>query len=342
MRVREHKNPGCSTLSLTYGSGWNPFLGALQDLNLIGNKHIPVAYKTGSYATRMQVLAGLIDTDGNHLNCAYRISQKNTALANDIIYLARSLGFRVSCTRRKGTCTINGVTRTYNYMIVCGDCWKIPIRVLRKKARKKKFDRNSLIAKIEAKPIGTGDYYGFELVGPDRQFLLGDFTVTHNTTTAYRKDGYFRADFLDSFSPNSQVDGYQYAAGPLYAGKLRSIWIDAALVHKTVHDGFKFIPIDRGDSSLDMWLWETHHWIDQIEMNKAALAEEERTSGNYMAAFPRDTSSCFGCAFRHPCIALPNPAKQLTPPMGFKVERWSPFDMVALEKIGFTREDDAD
>ena len=32
-------------------------------------------------------------------------------------------------------------------------------------------------------PIGHGDYYGFEL-DRDGRFLLGDFTVTHNTTLA--------------------------------------------------------------------------------------------------------------------------------------------------------------
>lgn len=31
---------------------------------------------------------------------------------------------------------------------------------------------------------GMGDYYGFTLSGTDKLFLLGDFTVTHNTTTA--------------------------------------------------------------------------------------------------------------------------------------------------------------
>ena len=30
-------------------------------------------------------------------------------------------------------------------------------------------------------PLGEDDYFGFELDGPDRLFLLGDFTVTHNT-----------------------------------------------------------------------------------------------------------------------------------------------------------------
>ena len=32
--------------------------------------------------------------------------------------------------------------------------------------------------------VGVDDYFGFELDGPDRLFLLGDFTVTHNTRTA--------------------------------------------------------------------------------------------------------------------------------------------------------------
>jgi len=34
----------------------------------------------------------------------------------------------------------------------------------------------------KTKPLGQGDYYGFTLDG-DGRFLLGDFTVTHNTTT---------------------------------------------------------------------------------------------------------------------------------------------------------------
>lgn len=162
----------------------------------------------------------------------------------------------------------------------------------------------------------------------------------HKTTTAYRKDGHFRSDFLDSFSPNSQVDGYQYAAGPLYNNRLRSIWIDAALVHKTVHDGFKFIAIDRGDSALDAWLWETHDWIAQIEMNKAALAEPERINGDYMAAFPRNTSNCGQCGYRDICRAMPNPHRYEGVPLGYKYEPWSPFSEIALEKIGFKPEED--
>jgi superfamily II DNA or RNA helicase len=41
--------------------------------------------------------------------------------------------------------------------------------------------RSMTLSAITVTPIGPGDYYGFEIDGPDRLFLLGDFTVTHNT-----------------------------------------------------------------------------------------------------------------------------------------------------------------
>lgn len=45
---------------------------------------------------------------------------------------------------------------------------------------------NEIVSKvsISVESIGVGEYFGFEIDGPDRLFLLGDFTVTHNTTTA--------------------------------------------------------------------------------------------------------------------------------------------------------------
>jgi len=44
-------------------------------------------------------------------------------------------------------------------------------------------DGCSLLTKIHLEPMGDGDYYGFEIDGNHR-FLLGDFTVTHNTSIA--------------------------------------------------------------------------------------------------------------------------------------------------------------
>ena len=55
--------------------------------------------------------------------------------------------------------------------------WRVP-RILQGNTRPQtEFIR--FIAKV-----GVDDYFGFEISGPDRLFLLGDFTVTHNTRTA--------------------------------------------------------------------------------------------------------------------------------------------------------------
>jgi hypothetical protein len=83
-------------ISSGYGQKGNVFLQTLKDLNLINNKHIPLIYKCNSRENRLKLLAGFIDADG-HLGKRndFEITQcrKNEILMDDIIYLARSLGF---------------------------------------------------------------------------------------------------------------------------------------------------------------------------------------------------------------------------------------------------------
>ena len=43
--------------------------------------------------------------------------------------------------------------------------------------------KRHLVHGISVKPVGDGEYFGFEIDG-DRLFLQGDFTVTHNTVIA--------------------------------------------------------------------------------------------------------------------------------------------------------------
>ena len=163
----------------------------------------------------------------------------------------------------------------------------------------------------------------------------------HKTTSSYKKSptSPFRADFLDSFSPNAQVDGYLYKLNMDYDERAGGVWIDAALVHKTVHDGFAIIPIDRQFAQIDAWLWTAHYWINEIERNKAILKERSELDTPYLAAFPQNTASCGnygGCEFADICRAVANPAKLPAVPLGYKIEKWSPFSEIKLEQIGFT------
>lgn len=205
-----------------------------------------------------------------------------------------------------------------------------------------------------AVPLDPNNPYLWYVGRLDKIFMFRNQLVIgeHKTTTSYKKDGPFRSDFIDSFSPNTQVDGYLYAgdlmtktpSSDLYRMTLSGVWIDAALVHKTVHDGFKFIPQERDAAMLDAWLYETHYWIDQVMGNRNVLNERMALGTPYLAAFPKNTQSCtqYGaCSGLDICRTISNPselADRENTPLGYKREHWSPFLEVKLEQLGFTIE----
>ena len=164
------------------------------------------------------------------------------------------------------------------------------------------------------------------------------------TTTSYKKDGYFRSDFVDDFMLSSQITGYNYALRMEYGDLSGGIWIDGALVHKSIHEGFIIIPEARSHDALDEFLWTVWTHIDSIRGNLKALEERRDPSASYMAAFPKRTTACGnygGCPFRSICSVVANPEKLTEPPLGFIESRWSPFEIVDLKKLGFSAEQDA-
>ena len=180
------------------------------------------------------------------------------------------------------------------------------------------------------------------------QYKDGIYVVDHKTTSAYKKDGFFKSSWIDSFSPDSQIDGYAYAAHILYGDEFKGIYIDGALVHKTVHNGFCWLPVRRSIDQLDAWLWETQQEIERIEENKGRVADRE-LGLSYMPGYRKNTGSCFDfntpCAFLDLCKGYANPADEMMvlggeAPLGYSIDPWSPFDHSQLDKLGFNREDD--
>jgi len=179
----------------------NKFLKVLQKHDLINNKHIPDLYKYNDRNTRLKVLAGFLDTDGSYSvkDKCFEITQKSDRLANDILYLARSLGFAAYLHKRKKSWTYKDIKKTdiYNTILISGNGLEdIPTLLYRKQALKRLQIKDALVTGITVKLVGKGDYYGFTLDGNNR-YLLGDFTVTHNTcaaiataTTSFEKEGY--------------------------------------------------------------------------------------------------------------------------------------------------------
>jgi len=167
----------------------NCMMNFLRNNNLINNKHIPHHYKCNSRKIQLELLAGLIDSDGYyHQNC-YEIVQKNETLLDDIVFLSKSLGFSAIKRKIQKTCTNskNGpVTGTYFITSICGvGLEDIPVQCVRKMAHPRKLIRDCLKYRIKLEKLDVDDYYGFEIDG-NRRFVLGDFTVTHNTVMSIK------------------------------------------------------------------------------------------------------------------------------------------------------------
>lgn len=152
----------------------NPLLEQFKKLGVIGDKHIPNEYIVTTKENRLQLLAGLVDTDGSYSNYVLEITQKRKNLAEDIRRLCWSLGFRVRMIEK----VIKGVS--YWRLIISGNIHEIPTRLERKKIPARTINKDPYVNAISVESIGEGDYYGFTLDGNHR-YCLVDSTVTHNT-----------------------------------------------------------------------------------------------------------------------------------------------------------------
>lgn len=153
-------------------------LAALEELELRGvtaeSKHVPSRYLTAPPEVRLQMLAGLLDTDGHTHQSTFEFSSKSLQLARDVAFLARSLGLYASAPRPCGP------GHAYHRVHIGGDTRCVPLRVVRKHPARRTTRINALRTGFKVEPGPDGPYSGFQVDG-DGRFLLGDFTVTHNS-----------------------------------------------------------------------------------------------------------------------------------------------------------------
>jgi DNA gyrase/topoisomerase IV subunit B len=163
----------------------NPVVALFKKHNLYNNKHVPIEYIVNSEENRLKLLAGMIDTDGclkKQKDCySYRISQceKRKHLLESFRIIAGSLGFRAKISTLP-----DGI---FDLSITGDNIHKIPVKLPRKQIpyqiRMKKYGAH----KIEIKSIGRGAFCGWN-IDKNERFLLGDFTITHNTRLQGGKD----------------------------------------------------------------------------------------------------------------------------------------------------------
>jgi hypothetical protein len=136
-----------------------------------GDKYIPDNYKYNSRKIRLDILAGLLDTDGYTDGKSFEFSSKSKVLADDVVYLCRSIGLSAYSSEKivKGT--------SYHIVSISGECSIIPTKV--KVAKTREQVKDPLVTGFSVTSKGEGEFYGFNV--EDSLYLLQDFIVTHNS-----------------------------------------------------------------------------------------------------------------------------------------------------------------
>lgn len=235
---RTHQNSG---KAYTFGIKSN-FIKTLREYNLIGNKHIPDSYLFSSVSERLELLQGLMDTDGtcNKKNGQISFSTKSGQLAEGIKYLINSLG-GVHRTYMK-----QGIYYNINFRLPDG---LIPFKLERKINLLPKYNNRlkprRFISSIEK--IEDGETICFKVDSHDSLFTITrDLILTHNTALAVH-----------------QFISYGFALNPeskfihlSYSGSLtldNSISIKDIVNSEYYSNVFDYVNIKRGSDTKAKW-----------------------------------------------------------------------------------------
>lgn len=136
-------------------------------------KNIPTEYIYTSSDIRLQFLSGFIDNNGTKVPGGFTFTNytQTPTIMKELLYLFRSVGITVIC-------------KPTHYMVTGQNLKKLLLNHSNKKRHLENIPYSDLkhfmIYKISIREREIDDYYGFEIDG-NRRFVLGDFTVTHNT-----------------------------------------------------------------------------------------------------------------------------------------------------------------
>ena len=151
----------------------------LRGLGILNNKHIPAYYQRGSVTQRMELLRGLMDTDG-HCNTRGTATFTNVSktLTDDVYELVTGLGMKPS---------------VYEYANEFGPVWQVAFQAYQE-ANPFKLPRKAMRAKDGARPhprryimgctpIAPTPMSCIQVERPDGLYLAGrQMVTTHNST----------------------------------------------------------------------------------------------------------------------------------------------------------------
>jgi ATP-dependent Lon protease len=206
------------------------------------DKYLLNIYKQNSSQVRLNILYGVIDSQPNEpiTNKDYiEIVIKNDKLKDFVVWLLGSLALKYSV-----------FTEHNNHTIHIFEDQLITYKVTYKEKHYKETVNNNIPiyryieSDITVIELDEDEYYGFQIDGNSR-FLLGDFTVTHNTSLAKKgianclkdKDGIsrpFSFIAIGGSSNGSTLDGHNYTYVGSTWGKIVDILIETKCMNPII------------------------------------------------------------------------------------------------------------
>ena len=180
-----HKTTG--VLTVNFGGGRNKpgkMTQGLQQLSVFKDKHIPEIYKRSSITQRIELIAGLVDSDG-HVEPStgrVRIVTAKEKLALDIYEIATSLGWYPYVTSVNPALSSSNIQgRKVIYTVGFQPDRPIPSALKRKQITKYAMRRKIGVSKVEK--IENGELGNcIQVDSPDGMYLIGkELIPTHNS-----------------------------------------------------------------------------------------------------------------------------------------------------------------
>lgn len=201
----------------------------LKKLGVLKNKQLPESYLLGSYEQRLDVLRGLMDTDGYYNRTRNRFVMTTTKKwqVETMVKLLSSLGVKATVIKAIGRCTNCPNKKTFEKYDITFYMEENPflIRNINIKAKTKKHYNYRTIVKVEK--TDTVPTRCIEVDSQSHTYLCGfNMLVTHNTN----------ADLYKAF--DKMLEPFQEMDDNDLGGYL----LQAAIYSKFIEDhGFKFV-----------------------------------------------------------------------------------------------------
>lgn len=169
-------------------------------------KFIPADYKYSCIEDRLNLLRGLIDTDGSCDGSAYDITLKSKQLILDCKEICESLGLTAVYQEKNATCF-----NSKNGIVDCGTVYRLRIKTssqfekLHRSAKREKQWKPAKIKSFRAitnieKLDSQSEMTCIKIDSPSELFVTDNYIVTHNTTLLTEK---VRSLLINGITPST-------------------------------------------------------------------------------------------------------------------------------------------